>query len=110
MNCLRPTQIITNWLNEVCQSENDTRLNMYYQEIYQQQLTQKQKQKQKQKKVIVEMVQLPKEHVLYQPTLLPTPPNTPSPPQLDDKAMLKDTPHSAKAPHVGKLDVFLLGP
>jgi hypothetical protein len=124
MSCLRTTQIISNWIgdnsliesgsmaqmftnkvNRVFYTENDVRLKMYYEEFYQQKLT-----NQKQKKVIVETVPLPKEHVPYQPTLLPKAPTSLSQPPLVDKAKEKDIPHSATAPHVDMPDVFLLGP
>ena len=121
MSCLRPTQVITNWIgenslvepglvskvfmnkvNQKFYSEDDVRLKMYYQEFYQQQLSQK--------KTIVEMVPLPKEHVPYQPTLLPKAPASLSQPLSVYTAKGKDIPHSATAPHVDIPDVFLLGP
>jgi hypothetical protein len=120
MSCLRPTQVITNWIgdvesglvskiftnkvNQVFYTEDDIRLKMYYQELYQQQLTQKQK------KIIVEMVPLPKESVPYQPTLLPKAPTSLSQPPSVCMAKDKDIQHSAKAPRVDMQDVFLLGP
>ena len=123
MSCLRPTQVITNWIgenslvesgfvskmltnkvNSVFYSEDDVRLKMYYQELYQQQLSQKQK------KVIVETVPLPKEHVPYQPTLLPKAQASLSQPPSVCMAKGKDIPHSAKAPRVDTPDGFLLGP
>ncbi len=122
MSCLRPTQVITNWIgdvesdlvskvflnkvNSIFYSEDDIRLKMYYGELYQQQLSQTKKTK----KLIVEMVPLPKEHVPYQPTLLPKAPASLSQPLSAYTAKGKDIPHSAKAPHVDMPDVFLLGP
>ena len=146
MNCLRPAQVLADWVgdnslvdsgfmskvfmnkvNSAFSSEYDTRLQMYYSELYKQKIHMN-----KQTKIIsgsnltnvsnvsgatsvsgatnVSWVQPPKEHVPYQPTLLPTPPVSPLPPQLDDTATLKDIPHSAKAPRVGRPDAFLLGP
>jgi hypothetical protein len=122
MSCLRPTQVITNWIgenslleqglvpkvfrnkvNQVFYSEDDIRLKMYYGELYQQQLSQT-------KKTIVEMVPLPKEHVPYQPTLLPKAPASLSQRPSACMAKGRDIPHSATAPHVDMPDVFLLGP
>ena len=125
MSCLRPTQVITNWIgdnsliesglaskvflnkvNSVFYTEDDVRLKMYYNELYQQKLHTPQTMK----KFTVEMVQLPKESVPYQPTLLPSAPTSLSQPPSVCMAKGKDIPHSAKAPHVDMQDAFLLGP
>lgn len=105
MNCLRPTQVITNWLNNACSSEDDVRLKIYYKELYEQKLPSPKK-----NLTNVNWVQAPQKPVPYHPTLLPKTPNGPSQQPLVDKAMLKDTQHSAKAPRVDMPDAFLLGP
>jgi hypothetical protein len=120
MSCLRPTQVISNWIgdnsliesdfiskiftnkvNSVFYTEDDVRLQMYYKQFYEQQIVVNKK---------TEWIILPKEHVPYQPTLLPTPPMSLSQRPLVYKAKDKGIPHSATAPHVDMPDVFLLGP
>jgi hypothetical protein len=120
MSCLRPTQVITNWIgdiesglvskvflnkvNSVFYTEDDVRLKIYYEELYKQQLNQKQK------KIIVEKVPSPKESVPYHPTLLPNAQVSLSQPPSVYMAKGKDIPHSAKAPRVDMQDGFLLDP
>ncbi len=131
MSCLRPTQVITNWIgenslvesgivskvfmnkvNSVFYSEDDIRLKMYYEEIYKQKLhtSQTMKKFSKREATNVETVPLPKKHVPYHPTLLPNPPNALSQRPSVCKAKGKDIPHSATAPRVDMPDGFLLGP
>lgn len=125
MSCLRPTQVINDWIgdnsliepglfsqiflnrvNQVFYTEDDVRLKIYYNEFYQQRLyTPK-----RMKKFTVEMAPLPTKHVLYQPTLLPKVPASLSQPPSVCMAKGKGIPHSATAPHVDTPDGFLLGP